>query len=130
MLVVTDRAIHGCQTALGSDHEILGAFSRAIQNNGVKIPAEPRTLVRVLPEAARHPIVNGLGTNEFEVPSWLYKVSPLAATATPLLMGRVGDRQPQEPVAWINTNQNRRYFYTLRGHPADFRLRDFSLLLF
>src|SRR5260370_38866492 len=120
MLVVTDRAIHGCQTALGSDHEILGAFSRAIQNNGVKIPAEPRTLVRVLPEAARHPIVNGLGTNEFEVPSWLYKVSPLAATATPLLRSRVGDCQPQKPGASFNTNQNRPGFDNWPGIPPDF----------
>ncbi len=122
-------ASHGFQNWLGFDPEILGGHYQGHHNNAVNNPAEPRTLVRVLPEAARHPIVNGLTTNEFEVPSWLYKVSPLVATATPLLMGRVGDRQPQEPVAWINTNQNRRVFYTSLGHPADFKLREFRLLL-
>jgi len=122
-------ASHGFQNWLGFDPEILGGHYQGHHNNAVNNPAEPRTLVRVLPEAARHPIVNGLTTNEFEVPSWLYKVSPLVATATPLLIGRVGDRQPQEPVAWINTNQNRRVFYTSLGHPADFKLREFRLLL-
>ena len=62
--------------------------------------------------------------------SWLYKTSPLAGTATTLMMGRVGDRQPHEPVAWTNAHTGgARVFYTSLGHQDDFKLPAFRRLL-
>jgi type 1 glutamine amidotransferase len=58
----------------------------------------------------------------------LYKVSPLAKTASPLLIGSIPD-QPAEPVAWTNTYQKGRVFYTSLGHPDDFAQPDFNKLL-
>jgi type 1 glutamine amidotransferase len=58
----------------------------------------------------------------------LYKTSPLAATATPLLVGAVEDVS-QEPVAWTNTYKKARVFYTSLGHPDDFRNASFVRLM-
>ncbi|RME90282.1 MAG: hypothetical protein D6766_13525, partial [Verrucomicrobia bacterium] len=61
----------------------------------------------------------------------LYKVSPLAPDATPLLLGRIPD-QPEEPVAWVRLYgpNEARVFYTSLGHPDDFREPGFRRLLF
>lgn len=53
----------------------------------------------------------------------LYRVSPLAAGTTPLLMGTIPDK-PSEPVAWINSYGKSRVFYTSLGHPDDFAGKD------
>ncbi|HZW29102.1 MAG TPA: PVC-type heme-binding CxxCH protein, partial [Isosphaeraceae bacterium] len=63
----------------------------------------------------------------------LYKVSPLAASAFPLLLGRIPGH-PAEPVAWVNhkTDPSRarpRVFYTSLGHPGDFEIPAFRRLL-
>jgi type 1 glutamine amidotransferase len=82
-----------------------------------------------LPEAASHPILRGVPGGELVVRSWLYKVSPLAKAATPLMMGRVEGREPPEPVAWTHTHRGGRVFYTSLGHPDDFKLPAFQTLL-
>ena len=62
--------------------------------------------------------------------STLYKTSPLAASARLLMLGRVADRQPLEPVAWTHRSPaGGRVFYTSLGHPGDFQLPAFQLLL-
>ncbi|MDB4331663.1 ThuA domain-containing protein [bacterium] len=60
----------------------------------------------------------------------LYKVSPLAESAIPVLYGEV-EGHPAEPIAW--TYQRRdggRSFYTSLGHPSDFGGDLLPLLLF
>src|SRR5262249_45513705 len=58
----------------------------------------------------------------------LYKVSPLATSATPLLTGSLPSRA-QEPVAWVNRYGKARVFYTSLGHPEDFQEAPFRRLL-
>lgn len=67
---------------------------------------------------------------EFKTTSWLYKTSPLRPGANVLMMGRVGDRQPHEPVTWTYLNSaGGRSFYTSLGHPDDFKNEGFRRLL-
>ena len=84
------------------------------------------TDVRVIPEAADHPILKGI-PKEFHVRSWLYGVLPLAQGATPLLMGKaVGGATKRErvdnPVAWTFAHKGGRVFYTSLGHIDDFKV--------
>jgi type 1 glutamine amidotransferase len=110
------------------DRDILGGNYH--NHHGNKNQDDPKTYVRPLKEASGHPILKGVRRDEFVVPSWLYKVVPLAETATPLLMGRVGERLPHQPVAWTNLPKTgNRVFYTSLGHPEDFEIPDFRRLL-
>jgi len=54
----------------------------------------------VAPEAADHPILQGLPSPNFHSRSWLYKMRPLAEAAKPVMMGRWTEGKPEEPVAW------------------------------
>ncbi|MDG2383632.1 MAG: ThuA domain-containing protein [Pirellulaceae bacterium] len=109
------------------DHEVLGGNYQGHHNN--KLITDPTTFVRVV-SAGQHPILEGVRQDELPVASWLYKVSPLADTTTPLMTGRVEGREPHEPVAWINEPMGgARVFYTSLGHPQDFRLPAFQRLL-
>ncbi len=59
----------------------------------------------------------------------LYKVSPLAKSSKPLLIGTIPG-QPTEPVAWTHSpSTGNRVFYTSLGHPDDFRSPAFLQLL-
>lgn len=59
----------------------------------------------------------------------LYKVRPLAASTTPILIGAIPDQEP-EPLAWTNlTSSGGRVFYTSLGHKDDFAEEGFSHLL-
>ncbi|MEQ8764968.1 MAG: ThuA domain-containing protein [Planctomycetota bacterium] len=107
------------------DPDVLGG--RYHGHHGNK-SGELATRVRVHSAATSHPIVRHWPSGEREVTSWLYKTSPLVTAATPLLMGRVADREPHEPVAWIRED-GRRVFYTSLGHPADFEDPAFRELL-
>ena len=79
-------------------------------------------------EAAGHPILDGVET-KFHSPCWLYRQRPLAVTTTVLLKGRWSQEDPEEPVAWTNTYQGGRVFYTTLGHPGDFPAESFNRLL-
>ena len=62
--------------------------------------------------------------------SWLYKTSPLKPGANVLMMGRVGDRKPDEPVSWTYIHKGGgRSFYTSLGHPDDFEQETFQQML-
>jgi type 1 glutamine amidotransferase len=87
----------------------------------------PITTVSAEPRHAEHPILRRVDT-PFTAHGSLYKVSPLRAGATPLLLGRIPD-QPPEPVAWTNTYRHSRIFYTSLGHKDDFRQPPFITLL-
>lgn len=88
------------------------------------------TQVQTAPAARAHPIMIGVPAEEFAVRSWLYKVLPLKGNAKVLMLGRVGDKEPRQPVAWTNTHiGGGRAFYTSLGHPDDFKLPAFQKLL-
>ena len=68
--------------------------------------------------AKDHPILAGVRA-PFTSEGSLYRSSPLARSATLLLVGTVPGKEP-EPVAWTNTYKKARVFYTSLGHPDDF----------
>ena len=110
------------------DKEVLGCHYAG--HHGNKGESAPATYVWKAEGAAQHPILAGIPDGEFRVPSWLYKSLPLAEGTATLLMGRVGDRQPHEPVAWVNqTSAGGAVFYTSLGHPDEFEMPAFQRLL-
>ena len=86
----------------------------------------PPTIDRA-PGSQDHPILAGVSI-PFPASGSLYKTSPLANTAVPLLMGKAGNL-PVEPVAWVNRKGTSRTFYTSLGHPGDFERPEFRRLL-
>ncbi|MBX3437490.1 MAG: isochorismatase family protein [Planctomycetaceae bacterium] len=85
--------------------------------------------LNVIDEQSEHPILKGVSHGEFTSNGSLYKVSPLAAGTTPLLIGRI-EGHPPEPAAWTFTRNNAgRSFYTSLGHPDDFESPAFARLL-
>jgi putative membrane-bound dehydrogenase-like protein len=119
-------ASHGFQNWPEFDRDVLGGNYN--NHHGKPKNGGVATRVTVAPDAADHPILAGWPKEEFGSSSWLYKVSPLAPTATPLLMGHFTE-QPPEPVAWINSHQGGRVFYTSLGHRDDFAAEPFRRLL-
>jgi putative membrane-bound dehydrogenase-like protein len=109
------------------DAEVLGADYEGHYNN--KAGSAPATRVTVVAEAALHPVLVGMPREPFEVTSHLYKNRNLYRTVTPLIEGTVGGQGQAEPVAWVNTRDDRRVFYTSLGSPADFALPAFRRLL-
>jgi type 1 glutamine amidotransferase len=90
------------------------------------------TQVRLAKNAKQSPgqaILGGLAAATFESNGSLYKVSPLASAAMPLLAGRI-EGQPEEPVAWtFERADGGRSFYTSLGHADDFENETFVRLL-
>ena len=110
------------------DKDVLGGNYHG--HHGNKAKDGPRTYVWVKPEMESHLILTGVPSGEFYVRSWLYKTLPLAKTTTVLMIGRVDDRKPHEPVAWTNAHiGGGRVFYTSLGHPDDFKLPAFRQML-
>ncbi|MBL9122553.1 MAG: isochorismatase family protein [Planctomycetaceae bacterium] len=99
-------------------------------HHGNKPGAGARTLIWIEPGAADNPLLQGFPAGELQVPSWLYKTSPVASSAKVLLRGRVEGKQPDEPVAWTYaTPAGNRVFYTSLGHPEEFAMPAFRHLL-
>lgn len=87
------------------------------------------TRVKSIPETAGSPILNNVEP-EFRSESHLYRSRNLFRTVTPLLNGQTEDGKSEvEPVAWVNTQENRRVFYTSLGSPEDFADPNFRRLL-
>ena len=59
----------------------------------------------------------------------LYKNRDPVPTVTTLIQGHVDGNEQIEPVAWVNTADDRRAFYTELGSPEDFQLPAFRRLL-
>ena len=89
--------------------------------------AGPKTTVQAVQGAEQHPVLTGVQT-PFSGHGSLYKVSPLAKSTTPLLIGSLSN-EVQEPVAWVNQYGKARVFYTSLGHPEDFQEAPFRRLL-
>ena len=89
----------------------------------------PKVAIHAAPGASDHPILKGIDPSKLVGNGSLYKVSPIAKTATPLLIGSIPG-QAEEPVAWTNAPASKgRVFYTSLGQIDDFRQPDFNRLL-
>ena len=109
------------------DTDVLGC-SYQMHYNNVGTNAPP-TLVKIVSEAVTHPVLTGVPANEFQITSHLYKNRNPAGTVTALMTGHLESGSEIEPVAWINTGNNRRVFYTSLGSPDDFKQPFFRRLL-
>ena len=93
-------------------------------------PEGPPTTITLAPGARAHAIVSGISVARLVGAGSLYKVAPLEAGTSPLLIGEIPG-QPAEPVAWTHLYGPRRarVFYTSLGHPEDFKNAEFRHLL-
>ncbi|MFP4171905.1 MAG: ThuA domain-containing protein [Candidatus Hydrogenedentota bacterium] len=91
--------------------------------------SDTTTRVDVAPDAGDHPLLDGVEL-PFDSASWLYKASPIADSAAPLLQGEVREREEEpEPVLWTHTYGDSLVVYTSLGHPEDFGNDSFVQLL-
>ena len=122
-------AAKGQSSWLEFDPAVLGGHYTGHHGNG------PKTKVALAEGAKDHPILlgvfpDGMPPSDFVGNGSLYKVTPLAASATPLLLGTI-DGQPAEPIAWTNRPgpKQARVFFTSLGHLGDFETAAFRKLL-
>lgn len=105
------------------DAQVLGGHYTGHHEEG------PKSAVSVADGASAHPILKGVDVAKLVGNGSLYKVSPIAKTATPLLIGTVPGH-PSEPIAWTNAPATKgRVFYTSLGHIDDFKSPEFQRLL-
>ena len=82
----------------------------------------------VLPEAANHPIVKNVQPTQWHSKGSLYLVNLLDKQAVVLMQGR--HKENVQPVAWTRTAPSKnRVFYISLGHPTDFALPQFNMIL-
>ncbi|MCE2694809.1 MAG: ThuA domain-containing protein [Verrucomicrobiaceae bacterium] len=106
--------------------EVLGA-----PNTGYETQGLPYT-VRIAPGAENSPLLAGVKPANILGAQSLYKVLPLAADVTPLLIGTAKtDTSPPMPIAWTRTygSKKARVFYTSLGAPEDMEIADVRTLL-
>ena len=116
-------AVAGCEAWATFDPDVLGGHYTGHHGQG------PNVAIAVAQGAAANPILVGVDVEKLAGFGHLYKVSPLADSASPVLMGQIPG-QPGEPIAWINTNKyGGRVFYTSLGHIDDFKQEPFNRLL-
>ncbi len=85
--------------------------------------------IELIEENASDYLVSGIEQKTFAAGGSLYKTSPLAKTARPLLVGSIAGENP-EPVAWtFERADGGRSFYTSLGHKQDFANPAFVRLL-
>lgn len=91
---------------------------------------EDKTILTIAPGAESHSILKGIALSELIGNGTLYKNTPLAKTATPLLIGAIPN-QPPEPVAWTHRygTKQAKVFYTSLGHVDDFKEPAFRRLM-
>ncbi len=113
------------------DPEVLGGNYHGHYGSGPKCTVTPASVFRQedagAADAQGHAILAGVKL-PFTSDGSLYRVSPLAASAKPLLIGTVPDKDP-EPVAWTDMYGQSRIFFTSLGHPDDFKIPAFRQLL-
>jgi hypothetical protein len=103
------------------DPEVLGGNYKGHHNVG------PVATITAAPDAGKHAILTDLKLPLSSKGS-LYRTSPLAPSATPLLTGAIEKQQP-EPVAWAHAYGKGKVFYTSLGHKEDFRDPQFVRLM-
>ncbi len=113
----------GCATWESFDPEVFGGHYTNHHGDG------PKVEIKTADGAVGHPILSGVSIAELRGNGSLYKVSPLAKSATALLIGSIPDK-PAEPVLWTNIPEaGGRVVYTSLGHPDDFKEAAFNRLL-
>jgi type 1 glutamine amidotransferase len=106
------------------DEEVLGCKYTGHHSN--KVP----TVITLPPRDKSHPIDRGLIAPTESMPSWLYKVSPIASDAIVIASGKLKDNTAEEPVAWAWVRKDGgRSFYTTLGHPEEFKTDFLNTLL-
>jgi type 1 glutamine amidotransferase len=91
-------------------------------------PQDDGAEMSVLPEAVNHPIVKDVKPLQWHGKGSLYLVSLVDKHATVLMQGKHEDNV--QPVAWTRVSSSKnKVFYTSLGHPSDFALPQFNMLL-
>jgi type 1 glutamine amidotransferase len=106
-------------------HDVLGS-----ENTGYETKGLPYTVS--VPAGVKTPLLDGVNAANILGHQSLYKVLPLTADATPILIGTAKtDTSPPQPVAWTrNYGPNKaRIFYTSLGAPEDMQIADVRTLL-
>lgn len=119
-----NKAAPAGHTSWGAfDAEVLGGSYHGHHKAGENVKVE------LSPTEPPHPILQGVDATKLVGHGSLYKVSPLARTTTPLLIGTIPG-QPSEPIAWVNAPATGgQVFYTSLGHIDDFADSQFNRLL-
>lgn len=86
------------------------------------------TVVTVNPDERKHPILTGV-PDQFESPSWLYEVDPLAPGVEALCLGKIPGKEAQAVLLTHSYKQGSRIVYTTLGHWEDFKLPAFRRIL-
>lgn len=96
--------------------EVLGC-----QNTGYETKGLPYAVLRHPQAPAESPLPEGVDPSTLLGHASLYRVLPLVADATPLLLGQAKGIEPVQPIAWTRRHgPNRaRVFYTSLGAPED-----------
>jgi len=107
--------------------EVLGG-----ENTGYETKGLPYS-VGIAPGVEASNLLQGVNVANIQGYQSLYKVLPLAADATPVLIGtaQAGSTTPPQPVAWTRTygSGKARIFYTSLGAPEDMRSADVKRLM-
>ena len=107
-------------------HDVLGG-----ENAGYETKELPYTVSAIV--GIKTPLLEGVNAANIRGHQSLYKVLPLAADATPILIGTAGAgaTTPPQPVAWTRSYgpNKARIFYTSLGAPEDMRIADVRRLL-
>lgn len=91
------------------------------ENTGYETRGLPYSVTRHPQAPADSPLLAGVDPGAILGHASLYRVLPLAADATPLLLGQAGEIEPAQPLAWTRSYGPRhaRIFYTSLGAPED-----------
>jgi nicotinamidase-related amidase/type 1 glutamine amidotransferase len=115
---------NGAATWPEFDPEVLGGHYTGHHGVG------PKVATAVAPGAEKHPILRRVDLTRLLSNGSLYRVTPLAGSTTPIVIGSISGQDPQ-PLAWTNSTRigQSRVFYTSLGHPDDFQNPAFQKLL-
>jgi hypothetical protein len=96
--------------------EVLGC-----QNTGYETKRLPYEVRRHPLAPSDSPLLRGVDVSRILGHVSLYRVLPLAADVSPLLLGQADGIEPAQPIAWTRLHGPRkaRVFYTSLGAPAD-----------
>jgi type 1 glutamine amidotransferase len=119
-LVALRTSCHAFETWKTFDRDVLGCNYAGHHGKDLKIDVRPA------PGAKDSPLLAGV--KPYVSGSSLYKVTPLAGGATPLLVGQV-EGAAEQPVAWTTAYHTGRVFFTTLGHQDDFKSPEFRRLL-
>lgn len=92
----------------------------------------PNSKVNIVEERAAHAILKNVAWKVDETKwftSWLYQSKITGDHAEVLLVGNAESKDTENPVAWTNTTDGRRVFYTSLGHAKDFDEPAFQQIL-